>query len=279
MNFLLSWGKRLAGMFVQEDFPNLSFPLNQKMVDFHNFIGANVIGAVNTLGDLYLLNDTYFSDGVIVYLISTKTTYRLDRSSIAADDTLNVLNTMTTFGRWIRQIDNSALVSNIISLGKLNDSALNSGISIYVQSLKDEFILDKSSHALVDGITVIATLSGVGRWVRRINPSPQWSYQNTWYIDPSNILANDENDGYTVSTPLKTIAEFGRRFNKSLRPIVPMTVNIQSSCPNTDPWNITVYANANPVLIQGKPTVLHTGEIDNITAKNPALLIVLLHQL
>src|SRR3972149_9882311 len=47
----------------------------------------------------------------------------------------------------------------------VDDLGLMDGELIYVQSLSARFILDKTSVAPVNGVTVLATKSGTGRWL------------------------------------------------------------------------------------------------------------------
>jgi len=71
------------------------------------------------------------------------------------------------------------------------------------------FLLDPASVQVPDGITIVETDTGDGRWIRTAYDTPTWKYQTEWFIDPPN--GNDENDGATAATALRSHAELERR--------------------------------------------------------------------
>lgn len=80
---------------------------------------------------------------------------------------------------------------------------------VWVESLKCYWRHLPSSTLAADGITIIAAYDG-GIWERLVyTTAPDWLFQAAWYMD--NVGGNDENDGATVFTPIKTAAEFSRR--------------------------------------------------------------------
>jgi hypothetical protein len=108
---------------------------------------------------------------------------------------------------------------------------------------------------------------------------------NDIYIDPANILANDENDGLTPTTPLKTGYELFRRWGwGASKPIVGpnlatspdgfTNVHIVSDIvsPDTLPVRITIAINGSMRFIGGTPTTIRTSTLTGAsTAMNPAV--------
>lgn len=87
--------------------------------------------------------------------------------------------------------------------------------------------------------------------------SPKWRIGvNDVYIDPANVAANDENDGFTALTPLKTGYELFRRWGwDSSKPLIScnfatspdgfVNIHVQSDLltPDTLPIKVTIAAN------------------------------------
>jgi len=102
----------------------------------------------------------------------------------------------------------SLIVANGAALAAINDTLYPDGARAQILTLQDDAELRKGSALTADGITVWATLSSVGRWVRCQRPSAIWQRQIDWAIDP--LLGNDEHAG-TTAAPLLTAAELQRR--------------------------------------------------------------------
>lgn len=116
-------------------------------------------------------------------------------------------------------------VPNFAAVSALDDTTFDNGANVAVASVRDFFELDTTSTLAVDGVTVLATLSGTGRWVRRQLPSTVWSTRDTWHINA--LTGDDQNDGATAGTALATHAEIVRRVGMlEVRQFV--TVNIDS---------------------------------------------------
>jgi hypothetical protein len=171
---------------------------------------------------------------------------------------------------WLRQMLNLLIaqlgvilglqldsVTNIAALAAVDDLRIPDGSRKLVRTVKDTWTLDKTSAAVVDGISVIATASATGRWVRDIKPSIEWAQQGTWFIDAVN--GNDENDGYTDSTELKTWGEFRRRVEiHGLQ--VFMWINVETDLDPADDI-ILECDGGQGMYIVGIPTVAYSGTI------------------
>lgn len=81
---------------------------------------------------------------------------------------------------------------------------------MHVQSVWDYWSYDPFDNtSTIDNITVASTDTGIGRWHRMDIADQKWIQQTAWFVDP--VGGNDENDGATALTALKTHAEYNRR--------------------------------------------------------------------
>lgn len=159
---------------------------------------------------------------------------------------------------------------NIAALTSVDDTLLVSGAPIRVQTVRDYFTLDKTDITPPDGITVVATKSGIGRWNRVLSSDQHWARQSNWFIDP--VSGNDELDGSLRITALKTWAEMVRRI--TLIPIIERTITtitVLNTLPVTDTARLYPSVGLEGFLhITGVKTLLHTGSFTAITARSPA---------
>jgi hypothetical protein len=101
-------------------------------------------------------------------------------------------------------------VADLATLTNLDDADVPDASECLVLTLGQYFRLDKSYAGAADGITVIA--ASVGKWLRLIAPVPKWTAQSTWKVDPA--AGNDEADGLTIGTAIKTLKEWCRRVTR-----------------------------------------------------------------
>lgn len=99
-------------------------------------------------------------------------------------------------------------VANVAELLALSGEDLLDGTEVYVQTLKDWFVLDKSSAVTTESLNIENALDG-GQWIRKLKPSQFWARQTNFYLDPIN--GDDENVGTEAVLALQTVAEFKRR--------------------------------------------------------------------
>jgi hypothetical protein len=157
--------------------------------------------------------------------------------------------------------------ATIAAIAALDDTILVDATSVFVTSVFDTFDLDKAST--LDAVTaqVIVTASGTGRWIRRSNGSDKWRKQLTWYVNPS--TGNDENNGLTSGTAIKTWAEFRRRHGRRLGSEASVDVYF-SSTTVTENVLIDMYVGEYPevIIIHGTRTLLYTGSVTGYQAWN-----------
>lgn len=138
-------------------------------------------------------------------------------------------------------------------------------------------MLDRTNTCAPDGITIVAATGG-GNWLRGLEANPKWACQGTWYI--STATGNDENDGATPATAIRTAAELNRRlgadynewtggiaqgpFTNALRVFI-----LDNLDPINDPIRIHAYMPEDSSLsFIGTPTVVASGSITAVNAIN-----------
>lgn len=147
----------------------------------------------------------------------------------------------------------------------LNATAFPDGTLVFVRSVRDFFVLHKTSTLTSDDITIADAIGG-GRWLRKFTPSVRWLSQAAWYIDPAAV--DDEGDG-SVGDPLQTHAELGRRAICQGREVKQTTVvTIVSTLPADDPVEIDVKLPVPGTYLHyyGTPFQLRTGTLTAATS-------------
>lgn len=156
-------------------------------------------------------------------------------------------------------------VSTPAALSGLLDVVLATGARAFVVSRRAWFVLDKASVAAPNGDTVIAATAG--NWLRLDDVHPANAAQATWYVDPANALANDDNSGLTALLPLSSGAELARRVGAQWIIDHAVDLYIASSC--SDLPNITV-RNTGTLRVRGTATVLASGTLSAVVAAAPS---------
>jgi hypothetical protein len=192
-----------------------------------------------------------------------------DTARIIYNDVTNTLQASINGGAYADIITSTSInpVNTIAALGALDDTLLANNSTILVRSLLDYWMLQKTSAETIDGITVIATLSGTGRWVRLCLWNITWRKQLTWYINPT--TGNDENTGLTSGTAIKTWLEFKRRHGPALGagafvnvylvgPVFAQDITIDMA--------VAIYPEV--LIIHGTQTPLYSGTVTGYQAWN-----------
>lgn len=153
---------------------------------------------------------------------------------------------------------------------------------VFVQNVKDYFRWNPTDTATADGITIVAALANgasAGRWERMRIPAREWMAQLTWFVDPSNVAASDENDGTTALTPLKTDAERQRRMGPTptwnggayhLRYISDLTEADVCIIAGTRLSSSTIFLHGSATNGQGRATVYTVNADAVVTTLNRA---------
>ena len=141
------------------------------------------------------------------------------------------------------------------------------GYIAWVDTLSCKFVAVPSNTSISDGYVV---LDGQGvQWQRIIGSSAsKWLSQDRWYIDGT--LGNDENDGYTSVTALKTCNEIQRRWGGADAILSNnITINVLTS-------NISInliarrFSSIAQLKIIGTVTRLVTLTVSSYTDKSPS---------
>lgn len=176
------------------------------------------------------------------------------------------------------------IVPNELAMTALN---LPDGEQVFVLSHRSIWT-KRNGVAGVQGVPplspheVDAALDGTGVFCRTNYSDPALRIGiNDIFIDPANILANDENNGLTALTPLKTGAELFRRWgwgapvlvgpNLATSPDGFTTIHIQSDLVAPDQLSVNVIIATNGSLrFRGNtPTLIHAGTLTNaVTGMN-----------
>ena len=146
---------------------------------------------------------------------------------------------------------------------------LDTGSHKWVRTLLRYYRLDKASVLAVDGITVIAAVGG-GRWIAEPRVDRIWDDQPVWFINAA--TGNDENDGASGPTAIKTWAEYVRRTGED-RFIAAKNVitTLQGAFPVTDPVHQNIRIGRGGLnRIQAALTVLAGPFTVLAYARNPA---------
>lgn len=146
------------------------------------------------------------------------------------------------------------------------------GSTVWVQSVRDSYVwfptdTDTADQLLIVKPTVIG--AGAGRFVRKLEPSPRWMTQATWFIDP--VAGNDENLGATAGAgnALKTDAERQRRWGTRTTLAQAATVAYASNLPSSDVVNYDVIlAPGGTLAIHGTVGTSKTGTLNVVTSMN-----------
>ena len=183
-------------------------------------------------------------------------------------DTLWTLNADLT--TWT-SIPKDGYAINIAALKAINLQNVDNGTSIYLTSVRDYFVYNAANTDTDDGITIIQPTTGAGRWIRNCYTDLVWILQTTWYIDPTN--GNDENNGLTNTTAIKTHKEYERRTGaESPSPVADTNIYILNPFPYDPlihfqrrvPTGLTVTR----IMYHGSQTVSHTGTFSSVTARS-----------
>lgn len=134
------------------------------------------------------------------------------------------------FGLQIGTVANLAAFATFTVAQMAN---LDNGSHKWVRTVLRYYRLDKASVLAPDGITVIAAVGG-GNWIAEPRVDRTWDDQPVWFINAA--TGNDENNGATGPTAIKTWAEYVRRTGED-RFIAGRNVitTLQGAFPVTDP--------------------------------------------
>jgi hypothetical protein len=168
---------------------------------------------------------------------------------------------------------------NLASLALLKATAVpvpGSTKMVFLQSRHAFFIWDSDSTLTANDIDVVALTSNSsnpGRYIRLVLPHKKHLSTATWYIDP--VSGNDDNDGLTSGTALKTGEELNARM--ALTIAVTTTVNVLN---DISVLNLTAYSaldyvsngSSSSVLLKivGQRTLVRSGTISAKTDPVPA---------
>jgi hypothetical protein len=166
------------------------------------------------------------------------------------------------------------VVATTAALTAYDDTGLTDATPAWMTSLYCEWMLVRTSTAVVDNITICATHTGVGRWHRRDSFRSPWAYETTWYLDFH--AGDDENVGTDALHPLQTNDELVRRIGKSLGIAGPLLIDVYILEGLTEgylwyiDWTGAECSQPTTITYHGERQVLHSGSVTFVDIWNPA---------
>jgi hypothetical protein len=152
----------------------------------------------------------------------------------------------------------------------LPSASFGVGALVYVSTVKAYFELQLSALT-TDNITVVNANGKAGyQWTRIVDPNVYWQSQTTWYLDPQNSGANDENTGLSAGSALQTWNELARRIDGAIYGLVSggttCTVNLLSDSQTNESAFINIEGN---FQIIGTPSAaVYSGTVTSYTAQS-----------
>jgi len=227
------------------------------------------LGPTPSLLTLAGYGDGYVCPGDEVYVVSEDTDYiyRNTGANPPADG-FNIIKAVFLPGIWERRnnvpagagVGASALRFNTVAVGAVGSgrlidvplAGLIDGTSLaWTESVKDTWRWDATSTLTADNITVanpIANGVNPGRFIRKLEPAPEWLQQAQWTIDPA--LGDNENIG-TAAAPLKDDIERQRR----------MGANPQWGLGGVTAYDINILGDIDDFLFAGEPAPSNTASV------------------
>lgn len=158
-------------------------------------------------------------------------------------------------------------VAAITNIYDIDDTLLPNGALVYVNTIRDYFQLNHNmSGILADGITILNTNSGSGKWLRQNIPNRYWQETITeWHIDSA---GNDENVG-SAAYPIKTHAELCRRVGEYYVPTEDILVYLDSA--TVDDLNVPFNPQNTVVTYIGTLSTTTTSTVSAATNRDASL--------
>ena len=178
--------------------------------------------------------------------------------------------TGATTANYLATVHADGITTGTTQLASVAAAALPADTLAYVVSVGDFFRLQQAS--LTTTTTTVITASGKAgyQWVRIFTPNQVWQARTAWFVDEQNSsgLANDENDGATNTTPLRTAAEMSYRVNGASYSSA-MTITIMSDLASTEkPYMNVQTVGTGSIVMIGTPTTIYTGTVSSYTAQS-----------
>jgi hypothetical protein len=137
--------------------------------------------------------------------------------------------------------------------------SLTDGDEIFVESYGRKFVWDTtfpSGTSTVDGESFRPTVwTGNGAFIADLNGNPKYWRQAAWFVSTA---GDDENDGLTSSTPVKTDIEIRRRWGSGAGLSVPVTITYAQAPTTETNFEIAIYAGGSLTFL-GTPVVTNAA--------------------
>jgi hypothetical protein len=176
--------------------------------------------------------------------------------------------TVTSTATDLGKIAIVANVAALIALDVTTAAVYPTGTVAYVVTLKDFFVLNRSSAVANDTTNYLYVTATVGRWVRQLIPNPDWLQTTTWEISPA--TGSNEATG-AAGFPLKSWSELSRRVRGLCFNASTVTISILDSLASTDPAIVnfdaslsTTPGTTSTIAVTGTMTTVTTGVLTGV---------------
>jgi len=167
----------------------------------------------------------------------------------------------------------SILFASVNQMANTDATGIADGAIAYTRTINDGYELVKNAPGsligAVDGTSVVLALAPAGAvWVRLFWGNYQAWLQTNWYIDPVN--GNDELDGSTALTAIRTFRELGYRLKGG---VIQQSVLVTLAAGTFDAINLDIiFADVDGIefLIQGHVTSSPNYAVVSSTPQNGA---------
>lgn len=162
-------------------------------------------------------------------------------------------------------------VPDLAALTAVPTAGLMNGAILGVGTMQDEYQLDKNSAVAIpaNSVDIVATDTGVGRWMRKFVGGNSWASQAAWFI--SSAAGNDEATGLTALVPLRSLMEVFKRLRNNA-PLVDMTITLTAVGDTADQDLSVDFGTGASHFIQivGTRTAVRSASFSAVTSYNDA---------
>jgi len=183
-------------------------------------VGGDYVGSsYATSAELARIPTAGLRDGDQAYCTTPNQYWRLNKSSTVAVGAYVVyadiaLNDPAKAGRWILIGSGTILgeVANAAALVSVSTAGLPLGSQIWIDSYRTWARLDTTANAgAAVADKVFASDSASFKWVRMATPLGAWDFTYATEVYVNETTGNNENDGTTSGTALRSVEEVGNR--------------------------------------------------------------------
>lgn len=166
------------------------------------------------------------------------------------------VSTISLSGTTGITVDNISSLSTVSNPGTVVLAQVKTNLGYY--------IFDSVSTLTADGQYIINPPSGSGKWIRQFWGHDFYRQASTLYLDSVN--GNDENDGITSGTPIKTFKETAFRLGGRITSTLTLKIISSTVTTDTADWlNLISAPGCNLIISAFTQPVTRTGTVTSAT--------------